>query len=56
MVQNGSLTGVIDWEIPGYFPVWWEYVCTWVPDSEDDREWKTLRRNYMPDHSAARRL
>jgi hypothetical protein len=20
----------------GYFPVWWEYVCTSVPDSEVD--------------------
>jgi aminoglycoside phosphotransferase (APT) family kinase protein len=54
MVQNGSLTGIIDWEISGYFPVWWEYVCTSIPDSEEDREWKTLLRKYMPDHGAAR--
>lgn len=38
----------------GYFPVWWEHVCTSVPDSEEDREWKALLRTYMPDHSAAR--
>ncbi|RHZ63012.1 hypothetical protein CDV55_106300 [Aspergillus turcosus] len=54
MVKNGRLTGIIDWEASGYFPVWWEYVCTSVPDSEEDREWKTLLRKYMPDHSAAR--
>lgn len=54
MVENGRLTGIIDWEMSGYFPVWWEYVCTSVPDSEEDREWKTLLRKYMPDHSAAR--
>ncbi|KAG2415573.1 hypothetical protein HFD88_006764 [Aspergillus terreus] len=54
IVENGSLTGIIDWETSGYFPGWWEYVCTSVPDSEEDREWKTLLRKYMPDHSAER--
>ena len=54
MVENGHLTGIIDWEMSGYFPVWWEYVCTSVPDSEEDREWKTLLRKFMPDHSTAR--
>ncbi|KAL3468901.1 kinase-like domain-containing protein [Aspergillus californicus] len=54
MVENGSLTGIIDWEMSGYFLVWWEYVCTSVPDSEEDREWKALLRKYMPDYSAAR--
>ncbi|KUL89433.1 hypothetical protein ZTR_04322 [Talaromyces verruculosus] len=54
MVQNGSLTGIIDWEMSGYFLVWWEYFCTSIPDSEEDREWTTLLRKYMPDHGAAR--
>ncbi|GLA27763.1 kinase-like protein [Aspergillus phoenicis ATCC 13157] len=54
MVENGELTGIIDWETAGYFPVWWEYVCTSVPDSEEDREWKTLLRQYMPDYRVAR--
>ncbi|GLA56069.1 hypothetical protein AnigIFM63604_004246 [Aspergillus niger] len=54
MVENGSLTGIIDWEMAGFYPVWWEYVGTSVPDSEEDREWKTLLRKYMADYSAAR--
>lgn len=54
MVENGHLIGIIDWELSGYFPVWWEYVCTSVPDSEEDREWKALLRTYMPDHCSAR--
>ncbi|EEQ89145.1 hypothetical protein RJZ56_007805 [Blastomyces dermatitidis] len=54
MVENGSVTGIIDWEMSGYFPVWWEYVCTSVPDSMEDKEWKALLRKYMPDHSVAR--
>lgn len=55
MMENGSLTGIIDWERSGYFPVWWEYACTSVPDSNEDGEWKALLRKYMmPDYSAAR--
>ncbi|KAL4899898.1 hypothetical protein BDW74DRAFT_171162 [Aspergillus multicolor] len=54
MVDNEFVTGIIDWETAGYFPVWWKYVCTSVGDSEEDRDWKTLLRKYMPDHSAAR--
>ena len=54
MAENGCVTGIIDWEMSGYFPVWWEYVCTSVTDSEEDGEWKSLLRKYMPDHSAAR--
>ncbi|PLB49701.1 kinase-like protein [Aspergillus steynii IBT 23096] len=44
MVDNGRLTGIIDWEWSGYFPVW----CG------EDREWKALLRKHMPDYSAAR--
>jgi len=54
MVENGSLTGIIDWERSGYFPVWWEYASTSISNSKDDREWKAILRKYMPDYSAAR--
>ncbi|GLA59959.1 hypothetical protein AtubIFM54640_011383 [Aspergillus tubingensis] len=54
MVEGGKLTGIIGWEMAGYFPVWWEYVATSVPDGEEDREWKMLLRWYLPDYSAAR--
>ncbi|RAH63269.1 hypothetical protein BO85DRAFT_465171 [Aspergillus piperis CBS 112811] len=54
MVEDGELTGIIGWETAGYFPVWWEYVATSVPDGEEDREWKGLLRRYLPDYSAAR--
>lgn len=26
MVDNGHITGVIDWELGGFFPEYWEYV------------------------------
>ncbi|PYH38273.1 kinase-like protein [Aspergillus neoniger CBS 115656] len=54
MVEDGEVTGIIGWETAGYFPVWWEYVATSVPDGEEDREWKMLLRWYLPDYSAAR--
>lgn len=54
MVENGKLSGIIDWELSGYLPVWWEYACSSVTDSEEDGEWKALLRRFMPDHSAAR--
>ncbi|KAI9043365.1 aminoglycoside phosphotransferase family protein [Aspergillus affinis] len=44
MVENGSLTSIIDWKTSGYFPVWWEYVCSSIPDSKEDKEWKALLR------------
>lgn len=53
MVENGHLTGIIDWERSGYLPVWWEYVHTYLGDSEEDAEWKKLLRKFMPDYSAA---
>jgi aminoglycoside phosphotransferase len=33
MVHNGHVSGIIDWEYAGYYPVWWEYVkigCSWA--------------------------
>ncbi|KAF5128414.1 hypothetical protein E5D57_009353 [Metarhizium anisopliae] len=47
IVQNGSVTGVIDWESSGYFPAWWEFVSTAIVDSEDDRSWKERLREHM---------
>lgn len=54
IVENGHLTGTSDWEKTGYSLVWWEYVCSSVTDAEEDGEWETLMRRYMPHQSAAR--
>lgn len=54
MVENGNLTGIIDWEAAGYYPVWWEFACAGIGLGQEDYEWKTLLRKYMPDYSAAR--
>ena len=54
MVENGNLTGIIDWEASGYYPVWWEYTCAGIGLGQEDFEWKTLLRKYMPDYSTAR--
>ncbi|KAH8696000.1 kinase-like domain-containing protein [Talaromyces proteolyticus] len=54
MVENGHLTGIIDWEASGYFPVWWEFTCSGIGLSQEDKEWKTLLQKYMPDYTGAR--
>ncbi|PYI13779.1 kinase-like protein [Aspergillus violaceofuscus CBS 115571] len=49
MVQNGKLSGIIDWEAAGYYPVWWEYTRTIVTsEGLEDMKWKSLLRQYMP--------
>ncbi|PHH75247.1 hypothetical protein CDD80_2526 [Ophiocordyceps camponoti-rufipedis] len=54
IVDDGKVTGIIDWEGSGYFPVWWEFVATGVAEDEDDRAWKTLLRKWMDDYTDAR--
>ncbi|KAJ4267578.1 hypothetical protein NW762_003687 [Fusarium torreyae] len=56
MVEDGNLTGIIDWEDSGYYPVWWEYACTGIGLSQHDVEWKTLLRKYMPEHEDGRQF
>ena len=29
MVKNGKITGIFDWEMAGWCPDYWEYVCTY---------------------------
>ena len=54
MVENGNLTGILDWEASGYFPVWWEFTCAGIGLGKQDKEWKDLLRKYMPDHTPGR--
>ncbi|KAJ5735981.1 uncharacterized protein N7483_001106 [Penicillium malachiteum] len=51
--ETFKLTGIIDWETSGYFPVWWEYVGAMFGFGSNDAEWKGLLRKYMPDYSGA---
>ena len=46
MVENGYLTGIIDWEASGFFPAWWEYTAAGIGLGEEDNEWKTLLRSF----------
>ncbi|KAJ6005128.1 hypothetical protein N7540_012927 [Penicillium herquei] len=50
--ETFKLTGIIDWERSGYFPVWWEYAGA-IAYGSDDAEWKDLLKKYMPDYSVA---
>ncbi|KAI1269389.1 kinase-like protein [Xylariaceae sp. FL1019] len=39
MVQDGKITGLIDWECAGWFPEYWEYVL-FHKQIHDDRDWR----------------
>lgn len=54
--ETTQLSGLIDWESSGYYPVWWEFVSAGIGLGEDDAQWKGLLRKYMPDHTPAREL
>ena len=47
IVQDGRVTGIVDWESSGYFPAWWEFASTAIVDDEDDRSWKNLLQRHM---------
>ncbi|RDA90653.1 hypothetical protein CP533_6817 [Ophiocordyceps camponoti-saundersi (nom. inval.)] len=53
MVSNGKVTGIIDWENSGFFPVWWEFVAARISHDDDDRAWKALLRKRMEDYTDA---
>lgn len=53
MVQDGNVSGIIDWELSRYFPVWWEYAATARIDGPEDREWKSLLRQNLLENVAA---
>jgi aminoglycoside phosphotransferase (APT) family kinase protein len=51
--NTNKLSGIIDWEASGYYPVWWEFACASIGLSEDDRQWKELLRKYTVDYTPA---
>jgi aminoglycoside phosphotransferase (APT) family kinase protein len=53
IVADGNISGIIDWEASGYFPVWWEFTSTRISQGHDDRDWKALLRKHMEDHTDA---
>ncbi|CAG8885856.1 unnamed protein product [Penicillium egyptiacum] len=53
IVENGNLAGILDWESSAFFPVWWEFTCAGIGLGQDDKEWKDLLRNHLPDHTEA---
>lgn len=52
--DNGDLTGILDWENAGYWPVWWEFTAAGIGLGDEDVEWKGLLRKYLPDYTVAR--
>lgn len=36
IVRDGKVVGIIDWELSGFYPEYWEYVKAWYRPSEDE--------------------
>ncbi|OJJ65558.1 hypothetical protein ASPBRDRAFT_35837 [Aspergillus brasiliensis CBS 101740] len=54
MVKDGCVTGIINWEMAAYMPVWWESVRASISEhGDEDEDWKIFLEEYMPDYSAA---
>ncbi|CAG8893396.1 unnamed protein product [Penicillium egyptiacum] len=49
-----ELSGLIDWESSGYYPVWWEFMGANFGSSEDDLDWKRLLLGNMANQEEAR--
>ncbi|KAJ8058204.1 hypothetical protein OCU04_012401 [Sclerotinia nivalis] len=47
MVQDGKITGLIDWEDSGFFPEYWEYVKFFEVVTKH-RDWKDYSGEIMP--------
>lgn len=54
--ETYRLTGIVDWEGSGYYPVWWEFVHVNAGKGDEDAEWQAILRKYMPQHIDAWKL
>ena len=44
MINDGHISGIIDWEFAGWYPIYWEYICA-VYMTKPDRYWETFWEN-----------
>ncbi|EGD91904.1 hypothetical protein H112_00508 [Trichophyton rubrum D6] len=48
VVKDGKVTGILDWEFCGYYPVWWQYVSA-GSGNPDEQRWLTIMRDKIKD-------
>ncbi|CAJ2509744.1 Uu.00g056440.m01.CDS01 [Anthostomella pinea] len=48
IVHNGNLSGIIDFENSGYYPVWWESAKCSLGFSKSDADWKRASQKEIP--------
>ena len=53
MIQDGNVTGIIDWERAGYYPVWWETLKARPPHCREDKEFMELLLEHVPQYPGA---
>ena len=58
--QSGHIAGIIDWELAGWYPDYWEHANMMKPSMDDD--WQSWKENAAPQQwdltgiTAARRV
>ncbi|KAI9666807.1 MAG: hypothetical protein M1831_001583 [Alyxoria varia] len=58
--ESGHITGIIDWELAGWYPDYWEYANIWKPSG--DQDWQSWMERTAPQRwdlsgiTAARRV
>ncbi|KAK5989198.1 hypothetical protein PT974_10698 [Cladobotryum mycophilum] len=48
MVQDGKITGLLDWEDGGWYPEYWEYVKFFYRSGSGDRGWRSYANTIFP--------
>ena len=51
LINNGKISGIIDWEQSGWWPYWWEYMkalyCTQLTAHDENEEWRKFVESSM---------
>ena len=60
-MRNGKIVAILDWELSGLYPEYWEYVkALYLPDWEDtwikDRIADNIMKVYHIDHAVIRNV
>ncbi|KAF6788173.1 hypothetical protein CSOJ01_15068 [Colletotrichum sojae] len=53
IVKDENLVGIIDWEVSGYFPVWWEFTASGLSLGEANHAWQLLLLEHIEDYTEA---
>ncbi|EFR04180.1 protein kinase subdomain-containing protein [Nannizzia gypsea CBS 118893] len=54
VIKDGKVTGILDWEFSGYYPVWWQYVAAGKGSPEEVKWLEIMERKIKDPYPEAR--